>query len=504
MKKEYLIIISAFMFSILVWIFDSTVDSLFFYEDSFLNLLVFKVPKAELFFRSEVIIFFTLFGIIISLLFFKQKKTEASLLRMHIELEKRVEERTANLLEANKRLNTEIANRINTENKLKHNQKMLKAIFDGISDPLVLLDGDIRMKLINKAAVDYYCLSEDQLMLESKCHQMFRDSTALCQGCEIPTAISSGKSTQFERKGFMDPQRLEKVFIYPVRTGDGERENVLLRVSDITEQRLFERQLIQNEKMASLGVLVSSIVHEINNPNNFISFNIPILKDYVKVMLPFVDAYYREHPDYEICNMPYTDFREDIFTLLENVEHGSDRIYTFVSSLKEFSQFKVKIKEEWIDLNSVVEKVVSICRAQLIKKVKTFKTNIAENLLQIWSDPSALEQILINLLVNAIQALEYPDSRIELSVEVHGNWLNHTILEVKDNGCGMDEKTIQKIFEPFFTTKPHTEGTGLGLYVTHKLVESLRGRMEVKSELGKGSIFRVILPDKERRRKKRS
>jgi len=106
-------------------------------------------------------------------------------------------------------------------------------------------------------------------------------------------------------------------------------------------------------------------------------------------------------------------------------------------------------------------------------------------------------------LINAIQAAEYRDPQIELNVAVHSNWLHHIILEVKDNGCGMDEKTIQKIFSPFFTTKLSAKGTGLGLYVTHNLVSSLRGRIEVESELTKGSIFRVVLPDKEKRKLKR-
>jgi signal transduction histidine kinase len=88
-------------------------------------------------------------------------------------------------------------------------------------------------------------------------------------------------------------------------------------------------------------------------------------------------------------------------------------------------------------------------------------------------------------------------------VEVHHGWLNHAILEVKDNGAGMDEQTLQKIFDPFFTTKSRTGGTGLGLYVSHNLVQGLRGRIEVESESAKGSTFRVILPDKERRSKER-
>jgi signal transduction histidine kinase len=307
----------------------------------------------------------------------------------------------------------------------------------------------------------------------------------------------------FERKGFMDPDRLEQVFIYPVRGKGNGSTDLLLRISDITEQRMFEKQLIHSEKMSSLGVLVSSIAHEINNPNSFISFNIPILRDYIEEVMPILDAYGADHAELEICNMQYSEFRKDISNLLDNIEHGSGRINRFVSNLKEFSQVKEKVEERWIEIAPLIERVLSICSVQLNKNVKSIVTNIPEKLPRIWSDPLFLEQILLNLLVNAAQAVDKNDSRIDLNVEIRPGWLDHTILEVKDNGAGMDEKTMQEIFDPFFTTKSSEGGTGLGLYVTHNLVQSLKGRIETESEPGKGSTFRVVLPDKERRSKER-
>ena len=125
----------------------------FFYEDSFLNLVIFKIPNPELFFRSEVIIFFTIFGIIISYLFSKQRKTEEALLKIHNELEKQVEKRTARLSQSNKLLNAEIAERMRAEERLRNNQEMLKAVFDGISDPLVLIRSQMGTRFpINKSA----------------------------------------------------------------------------------------------------------------------------------------------------------------------------------------------------------------------------------------------------------------------------------------------------------------------------------------------------------------
>jgi two-component system NtrC family sensor kinase len=120
---------------------------------------------------------------------------------------------------------------------------------------------------------------------------------------------------------------------------------------------------------------------------------------------------------------------------------------------------------------------------------------------QIYTDPYSLEQILINLLVNAAQAADKQDSRVKLAISVGNGENDHVIIKVSDNGCGMDEQTRLKIFDPFFTTKSPAEGTGLGLYVCHNLIADLGGKIEVESKPGVGSTFRVILPDKKRRRK---
>jgi len=501
MKKEHLIIISAFFFGILVWIFDSAVDSLLFYKDSFLNLLILEVPKPEIFFRALILISFTIFGIIISRLFSKQRKSEESLRLLYNELEQRVEDRTKKLSEANKLLNSEISERVHAEYRLKDNQKMLTAVFDGIKDPLLLVNNDFQIETMNKPALAYYGVKDAQIVYGKKCHELVSGNLDPCQGCEIPSATYSDQPTFVERQGIFDPRKTEKVVTYPILGDNGQIEKILIRISDITERKRFESHLVQSEKMAALGILVSSVAHEINNPNSFISFNIPILRDYINEMMPIIDIYADEHPGFEVCNMPYVEFRKDIVKLLDNVEHGSIRINDFVSNLKNFSRLQDNVKEEWTDLQAVIDRVLSITRVQLMQDVKSFIKNIPDNLPRIWSDPRALEQILINLLLNAAQSSKNEGLTIELKVEVNGSWPDHTILEVHDNGCGMDAEVIKKIFDPFYTTKPQTKGTGLGLYVCRGLVERLDGRLEVESMPGKGSTFRVVLPDKEQRSK---
>ncbi|MBA4369039.1 MAG: hypothetical protein C0403_15525 [Desulfobacterium sp.] len=426
-----------------------------------------------------------------------------ALQKMHDELEVQVQERTRALTLVNVQLSKEIKERHEVEVQLRKSKEMLQTIFDGISDPLVLLGRDMRVRNLNKSASVYFCLTEPWKAIGEFCYKVFKGESNLCKGCKISIAFLKAEDMEFERQGFMDEFREERVFLYPLNLKNGKPSEIIYRISDITERKVFEKRLIQNEKMASLGVLVSSIAHEINNPNAFISFNIPILKEYIEQMIEIIDKYSKMNPELELFNMSYPEFRKDIFRLIFNIEHGSERIGGFVTNLKEFSRIKYRGKETRIDLTSVVEKAVSICRAKVKKMVKSLIVDIPEDFKQINTDPIALEQILINLLINAAQSADKEDSWIRLSAAMGNNWLDHTIIEVKDNGCGIDEKNIDHIHDPFFSTKTQDEGTGLGLFVCHNLIASLGGRIEVETKVGEFSTFRVLIPDLDRRREQR-
>ena len=393
----------------------------------------------------------------------------------------------------------EISDRTRAQDELEANRSTLQAVFDSITDPLVLIGPDMVIRMLNRAAMAYYRLERLSAPVGRFCHHAFKDLDTPCEGCEIPAALRRRLNMTFERKGFMDPQRTEQVHIYPVKSPESQAQGVLLRISDVTEQKLIQQQLIQSEKMATLGVLATSIAHEINNPNAFISFNLPILREYLEEVLPILDAYAETHPDLEIARMPYRDFRRDVFNLLENMGHGAERIRTFVAGLKDFALMKEPRPGEWVNVAEVVKKTLSICRAQIKSAVKTLTVDIPPDLPPLWADAHSLEQILINLLINAAQAADKEDSRVKLRAGVTDRWLERLVIEVSDNGRGMDKETRQRVFDPFFTTKPRPEGTGLGLYVVHTLVGALRGRIEVESAPGEGSTFRVALPDQDRR-----
>ena len=256
-----------------------------------------------------------------------------------------------------------------------------------------------------------------------------------------------------------------------------------------SRQRLF-----QAKKMEALGKLVSGVAHEINNPNNFIMFNVPIMKDYLLELLPVIDDYAKGKKDYELFGMTYPEFRRDLFDLLGNLQNGSERINSIVSKLKEFSRKKDDLKNDRVDIGQVIEKAGVICDGRIKETIKSFEVNIPENLPEFRTDPEILKDALVAIINNATQAADKEDAWIKIDVVSRDPGQEHLIIEVKDNGCGMDREAMDKIFDPFFTTRSPGEGTGLGLSLCYNLIEALGGRIEVESELGKGSTLRVILP----------
>jgi PAS domain S-box-containing protein len=389
----------------------------------------------------------------------------------------------------------DITERIQSEQQIRESRNMLRSVFDGISDPLVMVREDMTLIMLNRAALKFFGALLYRDVIGTSCFESFRGRYGQEASGLVRSAIAEEKPARYELETREDSARYEEVFVYPVHASSGDHSMAIIRISDRTKQRLMERELIQSEKLASLGLLISGIVHEINNPNNFISFNIPILHDYLREILPVLDEHSARTPHFEVQGMPYAEFRTDVMKLLENIEHGSTRINTTVAKLKEFSRKKDNKGTRPILPTGVVERAVAICHTQIRKTVKSFDVQVQKDMPEMVSDPDAIEQTLINLLINAAQAADKPDSHIRLDVRRGASGKEGLILEVEDNGCGMDGKTASRIFDPFFTTKEEGLGTGLGLYISKNLLESVGGSISVESEIVRGTTIRVVFPD---------
>ncbi len=262
---------------------------------------------------------------------------------------------------------------------------------------------------------------------------------------------------------------------------------------DLTDQRKAERQMFQAEKMASLGQIVAGVTHEINNPNNFIYFNLPILRRYIDAMTEKLPSHVSEGQAVELLGMPYEQFTDDLRKLLENMEHGSKRITAIVEELKHYVRGNEEEKRSE-RIETVVGRAMTLVGKQVRKMVRRLDEEIAAGLPPILMDPGKIEQVIVNLLINAAQAADKADSWVKLSVNFHGKRPNVIQLQVSDNGMGIAPENLHRIFEPFFTSKGRDTGTGLGLSICQRIVEEHGGRITVNSSLGQGACFSVELP----------
>lgn len=386
-----------------------------------------------------------------------------------------------------------VRQREEAELSVRKSHDLLQTVFNGISDPLILLDKESKVRMINKAAGQYYRIG-DQYIDGQPCHTVFKFGEQPCPECDIPNRIKDDTNHTFERRGLFDASRIEQVMIYRSSEDLDDAGASIVKITDVTEAKTLERQLRQRERLASLGLLISGVAHEINNPNTFISFNIPILRDYLDELMPIIDAHADAHETFEVANMPYEEFREDLFKLIGNITHGSRRIDTIVSQLKEFSHIRDGQKLSKVDIPSLLDKVVTLASSQVKRMVKRFEMDVQSELPSLYTDGQAVEQVVLNLLINACQASDKADSWVRLKAYPVSASPPSLCLEIADNGCGMDQSTLSHIFDPLFTTKGPNAGTGLGLYVCHNLVEALGGVIDVESKLTVGSTFRVTLP----------
>ena len=250
-----------------------------------------------------------------------------------------------------------------------------------------------------------------------------------------------------------------------------------------------QSQLLQSEKMASIGQLAAGVAHEINNPIGFVSSNLGTLGRYVEDLLRVINAAGDSAAAQAIAkeiDLPY--LRSDLTALLGESRDGLERVRKIVANLKDFSH--VDEAAEWrdADLISGLESTLSVAAHEL--KYKTDLVRKLQPLPLVRCIPAQINQVFLNLLVNAAQAI--PDHGV-ITLE-SGQKDGQVWIEVADTGKGMDETTAKRMFEPFFTTKPVGTGTGLGLSICYDVVHKHGGRFEVHSTPGAGSRIRLWLP----------
>ena len=259
------------------------------------------------------------------------------------------------------------------------------------------------------------------------------------------------------------------------------------------ELRNRQQQLVQADKMAALGILVSGVAHEINNPNGLILLNMPVIMDAFRDAEPILEEHYRTHGDFDFAGLRYSRMREALPVLTNQMLEGSRRVKVIVEDLKDFARQQDPGLTSDVDLNNTVQAALRLVDNMIEKNTHHFSAVYGDSIPRILGNAQRIEQVIVNLVMNACQSLEGPERAIRLTTFVDRE-AGQVVLEVRDEGCGIAPENLSHVTDPFFTTKRENGGTGLGLSVSAGIVKEHNGTLTFTSTAGRGTIARMALP----------
>lgn len=275
------------------------------------------------------------------------------------------------------------------------------------------------------------------------------------------------------------------------------RKQVAQRTASLTlameELSRNQRQLVQADKMAALGTLVSGVAHEINNPNGLILLNLPILRRVQADAMRLLDAYSEQVDEITLGGIAFGRMRQELPKILEEMHEGALRIKRIVNDLKDFARREEGSGKALIDVGDASRKAVRLVEPTIRKSTSRFTARYEEDLPLVWGNSQRIEQVVINLVLNACQALPDKDRAIEITTR-HDEHNGTVRLCVRDEGNGIAPEHLPHLTDPFFTTKRDTGGTGLGLSVSAGICKEHGGSLTFESAPGKGTTACLILP----------
>lgn len=320
---------------------------------------------------------------------------------------------------------------------------------------------------------------------------------------------------QAKNTALSDAEKLTKELINALKTKDELTQIAQAQAEQlkqfIRELQQTQSQLIQAEKMSSLGQLVAGVAHEINNPVNFIYGNLKYVDDYINYLMQLVHLYQQFYPhhvpeieDY-IKKIELDFLRDDLPKIINSMKVGAGRISEIVLSLRNFSRLdEAEMKK--IDIHEGLDSTLLILQNRFKEKVDCSEIEVVKsygNVPLVDCYPGQLNQVFMNIISNAIDALEnshkpyFPEikknhSKITITTEIIQN---NVIIRIADNGLGITDAVKERVFDPFFTTKPVGKGTGLGLSISYQIVvKKHKGKLRCISERGQGAEFYIEIP----------
>jgi len=377
------------------------------------------------------------------------------------------------------RMTDHLANSIQT---VDAHRRELQSILDSVDDEIVVLDRDLRVVAVNEAFVARSGSRSAELTGRT-CREVATGGWPCASdqpgGCPIEKVFETGQLHKgiVSRVGSDGEERVLEIHASPVRGAEGEIRHAVEVRRDISERRQLQASIAHSERLASLGLLASGISHEINNPLGAISASVEGLRR----RLPEVGGLSDEA-------------RGSLASALELIGKEVDRGREITHRLLRVARPE-RLSRSFVDPNRVVEDIVAILGHDIRRTGVRADLDLGTGLPPLLGDESRLSQVVMNVTLNAIQAMEARGGLLRITTRPEEGGVRIT---VDDEGCGISPEYLGKIYEPFFTTKPVGKGTGLGLFITHRIVSEMGGSVSVRSQAGKGTSLTLWLPCTER------
>lgn len=436
----------------------------------------------------------------------KQRKIVEEELEKHKKnLEFEIEKRTTELVKSNKELKLEVIERQKAESAFKASEERYRILIENaIVGVLLIQDGKI---IFANSVCSQMCGYEQEEIIDKNfIHFIHPDDHELVINNHTKRLMGEEVEDSYPLRIINRQGETRWFQISAVCMIYNEKQTILTFLNDITQQRHLEVQVLQSEKMASIGQLAAGVAHEINNPVGFVSCNFNTLGGYqrqvsellkkYKELTTLVDAVSK--PDEKISlkledieqlenNIDINYILNDFPLVIKESEDGINRVKKIVSDLKNYAH-PGNEKKQLADINRNIESTLNMIWNELKYHVEVEKE--LNEIPAIECYPQLLNQVFMNLIVNAAQAIE-DKGKIKIKTNRYNN---HIEINISDTGIGIPKDNLTKIFDPFFTTKDVGKGTGLGLHVCYNIVNKHNGTINVESDAGKGTTFTINLP----------
>ncbi len=347
--------------------------------------------------------------------------------------------------------------------EILQSKDLLQSVFDGITDPVVLMGRGGKIKVVNAAFLQRYNLSMKQV-IDQKPGDLLKKECCPLILCE--DIFDAPPEHPIHREISMATGEIFLIYFYPIQGNTHEPESMVCYVKDITEQKRMESKIQNTEKLASIGQLAAGIAHEINNPLGVILCHLDLIKG---------DG----------------DLSPEIQADLKIIEKHTGNCRSIIADLLKFAHQQVSLKEP-SSLNAIIEEVVLMVSSQLRKQQITIEMRLDQSIPLTVVDADKIKQVILNMLINSAQAI-IETGKIVICSQYDSTSYRAKII-IEDNGAGIPADVLDKIFDPFFTTKSPGKGTGLGLSVSYGIIRDHRGEITAESLPGKSTRFVISLP----------